>query len=955
MSPTNELLTKDELDRATRRLGDPTLRPFRSATIFHNALQSFLREVDIEQNARPIHKIMCVDTTEIAAFTLYNRAAWNAFTFGGLIDPENRFPASSAQRSREMIRNLDILVTRQVLFGRRSGFVLLEPHADELNTIADALSQRVERLDNTIDQSVFEGDVASLTETQLARIQEWLTHPDTDQQEEFETFRNTFLPGLRNDFVERLSTSLKAHERFEQFSDSANYRFIESANIGKRSFLTALQADGVRFDWQRFVSFSKGPEIASTSEIIVNSVTHLLQATERNKTISHEKRQLAISRDAKAVATVHVLNLFLENEDLPVRVEFVSRAPIMHSVVGAIPPDRLQVTIRHPMLLPDAYNFDLSSLQTLRDVFQSVSQAMAPLADASDAMEIHRAYPQIEPIIKSAAHEMVGVLSNVVVVRHTLELGNAASAIESSLDPSALKGGAPRDYSHAIVRIFERLADRLRMQSDPFSVDAINAIADNNYKLMEIERNRIGESVASTVKFHYSTLQHDVSGFPVDFVAFRAVGGRIPRMFHMYSESVPKLFVENGVREDASLSRTSRPISILELLDHSKSAFAAGKPQSSSAPARNPLEDLERTSLACIAFASLGRYATAVTLASTILNQIMRQLSVSETGNAKFMRSGTFRVGTDPRLPLALKELFLIRQYCERAIAREDLESESGIFGKTKGTGIQDFDRAERDLYLAVRMSEHAETLAAGKEVSEASPEGLDWFEDTRIALICFFGWMDHYIAASVNEQIIEPKFLQEWRKTVANQIWHQHDRWTSVSWARDIHALAHRAHMKAEKAQNTEARRYFGYVEYSAYHGLLVLFLSHLVFDVASEVQVFWNPLIRPNADRIFAFGKWKQWHESYKSVLERFDFGSRIGPLFGLVFDALSEIENVAGASVDFSSDQRVESQKGILERLSGELRSFRQQLTDVSDEVTFSVTLLDALVRRVELLQL
>lgn len=924
-------MSEDELAKAVALLQDKSVRKFRNAMNFHNAVRALVLELSPGSRARATQKILCVDTSEIVSYVKYGRSAWASFTFGEVFNPEGT--GEKVARRREKLLNLDRLISYHLLFGRKRGFVLLSPHVQELAIIRERLAEESSNLDDTLAGEIYRGDLFALSIEQFDRIGAWLQNPLINQAHEFELFKNTFLPGLRTGFVERLERLTKENQRFAFFERKARYSAIAPLNAGKRSFLHYLKYDAIHFPWADFQRFANSKEVQAAFADIVECLTLLISSAERDRDVPRARRERAAQRDARALATVHVLNVFLQRSNIALSVEFVTRAPIIHSALSVMPLDRLDIPVRHPLLLPEIYDFDSNSSQTLGHVYQSVAGALAPLTASRQVGH------EVASFLNNAADRLLDALSAITVVQHTLEQDHPAATLGNVIDLGVGDNVTKQNHgelSRSIITLFGRMREALQSQRDPFSLDAINRIADNNFKLIEIK----GKALDASRKVHirHVFIPEGVKGFPYPCVAFRLIGGRIPRLFHCYSEELRGFFAIDVDRPDTE-PRVSKPLSSRDILEHAKSTLSSNLAQSKSQASK--VAPLETTLLGCIVFASQGQFETAFTLASTVLNRLMRQLRVSSTGLAKFVESANFPEGLDPRVPLALKELFLLRHYCSRAIARQELESQSWPFGALQHRGIQHFDDAERDLYLASRMNAHAEKLAR-KSDPDTAPGGASWFEDFRFTLASFFSWIDHYGAALSQEAVLEPRLLHQWEATTAQKLWNQHDRWSAAAWAQEIELLAYRIGQRRKRASNSGAQRYFAFAEFSAYHGLLSLFVARLALEPKAEVQVYWNPQIRPMPDKVLAFSEWGRWRKRYAELSKRYKFNARLHTLFDAVFESLDEIDQLSdtGTKKDY---QRV------VQNCRKRLAAQEGRSGDVSG--TFSAKLLDGLLRRLD----
>ncbi len=927
------LFTDQDKEAIDAGLGRWVHTPVWRAVVFRNALQAFLVDIDGMREKREQAKAFCIDTTEIVAFAASNNYTRNSFSFYSLVSPEGGKPCEESSVN-EKCAEIDRMVTRHLLFDRAEGCLLLEPYAEELAIISHAISKKFRIEDQRLLEQMADDGLLAISKAQFQGIEDWIGQSRSSQiPAEFFKFRDTFLPGLRTNLIANLYTLRKAKNLLHLFTKSGNYSLLGPASLGDRSFFARLNRHTNRkLNWQDFKTYYEKDSIQATIEEIQSTYERFSKEI-RKSYQSDQEQSASNSRDGIAIATVHVLNSYLKKNDLPPLVTLVSRSMTMHAFAGLLPNGKINFQLRHPLFIPEIYQFDTASLQTIAHIFQSVDNAVKPYMDnissrirteegtsrtAGEAGGFsENGVKSLNKTIGLQSQELIRALADTIAVQQVLERDEPKKLVqklllhaEKSVEKEK-KGTAPINESDAdrerkaelIENLFRMISDRLRNHRDPFSIEAIRAIAQKNRSLISFERRRIVED-QKYLELRYINVRPTEPVYPIGFIMIRPVGGKLPRAFHLYSdESKSNLLGKDwATRGDYSEHRSIEVSKdfLLALADSALDSNDDPVAQQQKVESKAVIESLEATLLACIVFSDQGHYSAAATIASTILNQVTTQLQIFETGSGKYATEDFSDQIEDPVILLALKELFLIRHYCERAIAINQLHYKEASLPLPRGETAKNLARAQRDLDLAVLMNEHAEKVALKLLDKKYSATGIRWFQESRFPIIHFSAWLDQLVAiiSSGRNSIEDSTRISE--SASMQELWRRHEIWTLSGLAKECEVQIDALEKLKLGHENTGFHRYLSYSQVRALQNNLLLFIVLLAYDFAPELQSFWRIDIKPKKDRILVFRNWRKWYNNFQDIEGQFDFELVPTKFVALIYDTISSISRIRDSNV-------------------------------------------------------
>lgn len=950
------LFEEYELELSKRQLNVWRDRSALRALEFYNALQTFMRDVERARGSSGLVHLLCVDASEIATFAIPNSGSRTAFTFGDLL-----VPRKSADASVDF-GELDRLISHHLLFGREEGHVLLEPHAQEVFLLEKSAADFVSNTSAEFRASANAGGMWALSTSQLRSIQDWLTNTPSEQlPEEFDLFRETFLPGWRTGMAAELESKIHERNRINYYLRKGRFHLLSPPSTGFRSILSVLDRHNITLNWSHFEGFLSNDENEKEFDEVASTIQSMAKVLQGSKK-RHRWFDEAVRRDAHAFATMHLTNKYFAKNHFRVRIEFISRSRSLLDIIGALPEGRMRVTVRHPLLVPEIYDFNQGALQSLGDVFQALDGAISPFIDAHKRVEHSNLTSDMKLLeqIQNPALELVDVLSDSITIQQTLEqspdLEKSIGSVFRFNSTPTQTGAGRGDIDHNLVKeiavVFKLISQALSESRDPFSRSAVEDISAKNALLVNFERSASYPS-GTKILSRVVEIPIEESTWPIGFYAIRFLGGSFSRIFHLYSVRTRQFvssFASNRADEFTPCEVALPSDALFDLanlaFENLSSEKASNERQSESKPDQNDLVfNLEATLLSCMAFANRGRWQTAATIASTTLTYVMSEIRAdpTETGSEKESFDGQF--SEDVRVALACKELFLMRHYCERAISAQQLRVGKVSIRTTKGDASRNMARAQRDLDAAVYMNEVADRRARKLpdiciSSKQGTPTGKSLFDDLRFPLIHSASWIEQYLSVAFGSGSEHKNHIGVYDEVGPMRT--RLDIWTAAGLSKELEVVAWRACRIASSSSGSDTRRYYFHLEARALQNLLAMFIVFLAVDTSPDILTFWNRELRPSPDRILVFRNWSTWHKRFEELRAKYSFEMRISPVFNLVLPAISFLDDarIEGRVRDFDAE---------LQSLVDALRKLRESERGSSD--FFLVGLINSLIARLE----
>lgn len=932
----NPIFDQADLGNAGAYIDKWSKLPINKAIRLHHALQAFFRNVDDNlQSVSPIVKIMAVDTSEIGAATEYGQPHFSAFTFGNLlVASDDSKEQHIARQSKADLFTLDLSILQHLLHQRSDRFVLLDPHADEVRALRESAARRADLNFGNIEMSGFNGYTAE----RLSSIESYLTSqkPTLEMQQEWEAFRNTFLPHWRHDLRDEIWEASQSFRSIDAFVKKGNYLFLRPETFGERSVMRSLKERlGYNlFDWADFEKFAiegnDDIDVQAEFREICRIIPPLMDKFGRHK--NQQLLNAASVRDAHAIATIHTLNSYFKLRGIKARIELISRSPSLHDLMAALPGGRLHVTIRHPFLIPDIYAFDAQALASLGTTLNRLHGILEPFvistengADNEDDSEKRMA------AAKKVAQDLVPLLRDVQVSQQSVEQSESTLIniynriidqpfVTDDKQKNSRSGETDKSLLvEKIKSIFKIISVKLRQQDDPFSRTANQSVYDGNLTLLDYEVNRSFQE-NDQIDFRVLDFRVPVAGKPEQrrwnnsfgnqaCMALRTVNPTGPtssRLFLIHSTRAFNFLVGNGFKPAANFDGSKpttvrlRASSIWEEVNKALTETKAA-PESEKLDITDYVRNLDFVLIACLAFASKRRFDTAISLASSLLHPIIAK--IRNPGKDELLAA------SNVRLSLAFRELFLLRHYCERAVAMEE------YFGDRTSAHVveRNFARAQRDIDFAALMSENAEAILlsqseqqvstdekAGKhDESMIAPAGALNFRDYRLRLAHLGGWTDQFLIAVVGT-ISAPPLVVDWKDSERERLRQRFSIWNAAGLVKETVSDAFECRAKRSFIEGTSQydffeSRYLAYMEARALQGALTIFLIFLSFRISPDIQKYWVLDGAPLLDKVLVFRDWESWWNRFQKLAKDFEFLIRAVPLMSPVFKALQKIEEL------------------------------------------------------------
>ncbi len=953
---------RGDIERAATGIEALGKYPVLDATIrFRNALQACLRDLDRAQDAIPPAKILAADATEI--FCLIGGAGRHErnlsnFTFGGLV-------SGDTEGDQEFAR-LDQLLTGNLLGKEGAPFLLLDPHAQELTNFGRHAHENLEAAAGPFRTAGF-GQYSS---EQRRRISEFLTqlHPDEGARQ-WQLFKRELLPDVSDILVEQLISRASEYNSFSEFIRKSPYCLVGPASLGAHSFEKIYSYSAKKeFPWDDYVSFTENEtskrrahDIFENCETLLSKIRHVGGRASRRPDIS----AFANANDAKAFAIIDGLNRFFLAKGTRARVELISRSPSLHTLLGVLPDGALNLTLRHPLLVPDIYGFDRPALSRLSEALLRVDTLLASAVDLktggfSSLVQSTFDDEYLHQPVREAAREAALLLRDRLIVRQTVQttIGHGAIKFES------VKGDEANPVSQ-LASFFDTIERMESAGEDVFSADLMPSLARRNLSIVALSAGRVFSGVEpSTLRLRVIDLfdtrsnpdlregstpkptrePHPVGQvMPDQFMLVRATGGRFTREFHIHSGRIAHFVRTSISKKQDPTHPTLALVPVSEIVgDFLSSAFSALE--------RDPQPDdvvfnLDATLLAGMAFAHRGHFDTAIALASTMLHRM--------TGGIRRQEERGF--GKEQlRERLAYRELFLFRHYCERALARMDFFSISKRTADSKGSILRNLARAQRDLDFAALMSEDAERCVT--QSAEASPAGAALINDGRLRLAHIGSWIEHFI---MNREIAARSSVNgsaDWLRERAYQ--DRLDTFTAAGLVKEIAILAHQmrpqANVQAPNSVGADNRppklsRYLAHIEVRALQSALTLFAVFLAYPVVPSLHRLWMGDQTLEPERVLVFRDWYRWYSRFNELVDQFGFEIRLAALINTVCETLlAAAAATKGTTRSREFDQ--EAVDGVLaaamDRMDGILTAVRDAHSQSSDQTERGSTFVEVL---------
>jgi hypothetical protein len=944
LTETGTLFNDQAMSAAKQKLAKKSNASTDQIIWFRNALDALIGDIDRGDREFPPTKILAVDASEIYQWVSPNNQQFRPFAFGSFLVPDGTQERDLSERE---LQALETKILGHLLDGKGQKFLLLDGHADEVMTMRDALANqhqnRQEKIDELIGRDLpnFEG----FSQSNIDNLEKFLSSAvgsGTKQgAAEWQKFRDNFLPNWDSATINSLLSGPSSFLQIQNFIKNAPYVFLRSGGqFGQRSISHAFKES---FDWIDFNKFINTPDTIGEFQEICEKVADLIGMVPHPGAIL-EHRALAARRDAQAIGQIHLLNCYFAQDlrDTRVRVELVTRSHTLHKVLAALPSDRLRVTLRHPLLLPDIYNFDAAAISALGGMLDRLVGIIQPLLGRDTGLDDGNFEKEVVRQAGSVARGAVSYMQSHITIQQGIEAKNFGE-IYARVQTSKPTGN--QVDASKVAGIFDLLSKGLRERRDPFSREAFEEIRQKNKDIIAFMKHRAFSGVEE-IEFRIIRYEHRsvIDTNPPDeernsildnCLVIRSTNSNFTRLCHLYSSDIFKnLFKEQWESNffDYNYRKpTIVKIKINDIFDYVESAF-----QSDERDAFNNkfVDRMDGVLIAALLFADKKYFITAMSLLSTMLHIVSQKIR-TVSGNLPTAKENT-------NVYLAFREMYLLRHYCERAAALDEHFAALPITANSSNAVVRNFARAQRDLDFAALMSEYAEKCFLGTyEWLNIPPAGYMHVRDHRLKLAHMASWMDQLLILARANFTRWPSEDSKTRREL-DTLARRQTSWAAAGMVKEILTTAHevRRLQKRDNIAETPLCRYLGNIEARALQLALTMFVVFLSFRIASDMHLFLKPGQLATPDRTFVFRDWKDWWKRLEALKEFYGFKLRFNKFFNPIDVALTSLAGM-------KSSQHSEA-AAVLSELTQQLRKCAEK-EDGADQ-TFLSALSVALIARI-----
>lgn len=888
------LISDLDIERARAIMGSDAERPLNKAVRFHSALKALLMDARRNQRDGSARTVFAADPVEIVATINPSMNHYRAFTFGDLLDqPRN-------QEWRQSLSELDRLVSYQLFAASGHPFLLLDSYCEELVDLRHGAAQDTMQAEDRVfaNMELAKNAFSGFTKPQIENIRNHILN-DSDRKQiksELDQFFVRFMPHWRADLFDSLRDSERHVGSLDAFLSGSDFVFIRNNNYGRRSLARLLPG----IDWEGFSSFLNLKRIEEESSEIRRAV-HDIASQIKKYGMKEAALSKAAMNDGHALADLHVLNSFLEESDDERRVELVSRSSILPNILNALPSGSIKVQIRHPLLLPEAFRFGDAAIDAVADISQRFEAVIAPYLDE---------YNEPEEQVVSEEIGRAETRDRRVKDAETLERASeiARDLIKWLMDSSMIQMGTqlPREvFRGAYVRtlgnhnskkadhvseeligdiqsLFGLMVDRLGDGANPFTQQALTRLIEENKVLAEMVWDR-ALPANSSLPARTLLIEEGSPLSSVSCIAIRIVEGKQTRLFHLHSTRVQDTLLKS-VLGKRSRSSSKVPIEVHLSRAETINSFKALLETLATKTEDDPTDDdvtymIDVTLLVAVALASRGELSASISIASTVIHELMAQLRRSNVKLANLSMSNKLR--------LAWQELLMFRHYSERQVGISEfiLQEKHSTVTFIRGSVERNFARAQRDLDLAAELGWVGDINSPARIVS-----------DIRLRLIHMAGWLDMYLMTakldllSMHDNFERPLVRLTFRR----------DIWTAIGLVKESLDDVERIKqiLKAIPSgdrDNVETERYLRHVEARLLQNALVALIA-LVFkkDTPMAGRLL-DPILVIHPDQVLKFDHWESWWKRYCELVTDFGFKLRLIAVIDPVARMLASIDEI------------------------------------------------------------
>lgn len=884
-----EMFSTDELERAASLLHAYPKSPITPAIRFHTALEGLIMDASRSQKQESSDAILALDSVEIIAHCNYSRPHYKAFTFNDLTADDSNWNAQ--------VEDLDHLISQQLLTASRSPFILLDSYAHEVQDVWGAIEKQRRLSKEALFPEKAISEKTEFSADALRRIRDYITGRRDDERvvQEFKKFRDDFMPGWSMDVVQSLIGHKTTIQKLNKLFLNFDFVYLRGPMSENRSVARAIPD----FDWDGFQEFVNDGAVEREFEAVRSAIAKLASIRKFGKDL--DAVTIVAENDALAFADIHTVNTFLRKTARQERVELVSRSSLLADILRSLPSGRLDLPLRHPLLLPDVFDFDEGALNAITEISQRFDAVLTPyLEDYEDGDSVQRKQ-ETEDLekAKEIARDLVRWLRDTAVAQVSTKQKVMDGVQFQSVGKSM---NVHRSATAAAIReVFDTLIQNLDHPENPFTTTTLKDLARRNRDMARVIWDRTirgGELVARTLKIDSRELT------PIPIMALRILPNNYTRLFYLHSKRGRELLEEKFRAQAPAGERANAHAEVEVCLTRADTLDELDMLLESLADSTKRSRDesylCDITLVICAAFASKGEMNAAASLASTVLHQV-----------SVVMRRKEHKLDELEKVDrLAFQELFIFRQYCERSSAISSFfkNRRYPTVQVTRGLLEKDFARAQRDIDRATELN-----------ASLADADASELVRAVRLRLIHMSGWMDMFLMTDTAD--FERKYDMSDRALL--KLGSRRDIWAAVGYTKECLDDQERVRKLMQESDDNESQRFLAHLEARILQNVMVMFLL-LVF---SKNVPFMDRVLmadhRVQPDHMLKFVRYADHWERLEYLIGGYSFQFRVYDLCKLVLTAMYQLDKIRESQVDKTKKRELSSNvwKGVSDQLKDE----------------------------------
>lgn len=960
-----------------------TINSLSGKLIFRNALRGFIREQSLEEAGGENKVIYAMDTVEIYSWVNPEDHAIKNFAFGNLIDP-------IFDIGKNELLNHSNITAEQVLFKSKNNFVIFDGHVEECRALFSRYDLRSISPDN-IKESIRKNDLKSL-DSAYQKVASLIENSEdfllsNEGAADIEKIMNLWVSKFSDIILEVSHIS----NRIEYFNRRANYMSVFGKNrkLFESAIIRSLDGRINHKAFERHIAFA---ETQKKMLLETERLRSLLVKISKHDNRPKSDLNLAIYRDVETLVLAQCINDFFEICKIPTRIEFITRSHRLHLLSLLVPYSSLRVNIRHPMFLPKVHNLPSSVLDNLGDISRRIDHYVGTLLKLEvedNTFSVETQKRETNTYFKSLVIDAISQMTSVIVSGRTIETsdqnkkygtaGEAAMLNKLNKVSNFVLDDLTKEDGNFERIITSKISDKIMSSTGEFYLDM--KVGEQGFEDKAFENEKFTIFINPVEKDPFAS---DESQKEEEMMSFRILGLGMPRLFFIHGARLKNWLLDKTTinpSEVESIEAISVIITAKELFKfvNIREQVKYGQPPN--------LDHIESGLVRGVMYASLGWYDVAATIISPYLsfvtNEIRRRTPLRFGSQVEI-----FSDQVNANLALAYKELFLLRHYCERSsrrVIKNDRKNWDINF--TEDHNIKNILRAQRDLDLAVYMSEEYIRLSSVQDIKRESISVWDkaistrrtsrFALDVRLNLIHTAAALELSVEREIKKKVYEDQFSDKlltiisdknsstevmnfYKNSIAtqhtenNQLDDRHEAWLTAGTIKSLEIEIARISIEREALEKHDTTRHFREERLWAYfeaHGMSVLstmFISAVIFKTYPKINAVANPYSRVSYEQFLVFKNWRSWFKQLIELDRHYTFEIRTVPLIKIFlkyFDHVDEIRvklNSPSSRLKRNKSYTLKTLNRYTDEFEKEISSFfenkiRQEQIEIPDGLT------------------